>query len=310
MKNSFNRYLRAAVAVIVGVSISHLAFAHGRWIIPSHSILSGEQPAYVSVDMSISNDFFHPDIPYGGKPLMPLPPTKVDEKDHAAVVMAERLKRMQKVMDTTQLKVVFPNGQQKSDYAIVDLGRKSASAVYLDYAGTYRLELTQDPVLITLFENADGKAGREFGSPTEVKDLLPEGAKSIKFMRVSHRVNTYITLNDVTKTALKPEGKGLEIQFITHPNALFVGEKMRGQLLFNGKPVPEPITLHVTRNDTRYRNQRDEQKITIKADGKFEIPWKTAGLYVVEAEYTDKKPHPEIDLDNYALYSTFEVNPE
>ena len=309
MTRMFKRNICSAMAVILGLSVSHLALAHGRWIIPSHSILSGEQPAYVSVDMSISNDFFHPDIAYGGKPLMPLPSTKVDEKDSAAVMMAARLKRMQKAMDTTQLKVVFPNGQQKSDYAIVDLGRKSSSAIYLDYSGSYRIELIQEPVLITLFEQADGKPGREFGSPAEVKNLLPSGAKSIKFMRLTHRVNTYITRNDVTKTALKAEGNGLEIQFETHPNALFVGEKMRGQLLFNGKPITESITLHVTRNDTRYRNQRDEQKIATQSDGKFEIPWKAAGLYLVEAEYTDKKSHPEIDIDSYALYSTFEVNP-
>jgi len=274
--------------------------AHSRWIIASHTIVSGENPVYISVDFSISNDIFHVDMSLGGDTLV-------------ALSEQETLLR-EKQLETFPLPKVlltYPDGSQDDSIPVVNLERKSASAIKLTQSGTYRISILQKPVEITLFETTDGKRGRQFGSLAQVKSRLPKNIKNITEMTVHNRVETYVTRNQLSKESLALTNKGLEINFESHPNENFVGESSKFYLVLNGKPAPKDTLVRLTRNDTRYRNNRQSMEIKTKADGAITIDWKEAGMYLLEAEVetiADEKQTSKKDV--FAIYLTLEVSPE
>ena len=63
------RLLKTALigAVTFTAIASGYAQAHARWLMPSHTSLSGEKTHYVMIDASISNELFSPDKAYRPK---------------------------------------------------------------------------------------------------------------------------------------------------------------------------------------------------------------------------------------------------
>lgn len=72
---------------------------------------------------------------------------------------------------------------------------------------------------------------------------------------------TYVSKGKPTTTALTPWGKGLELQFMSHPNDLYINQPVKARLWFEGKPLAnhdvqihramghaEPVTRTVTSN--------------------------------------------------------------
>ena len=305
----FNK-LSGMLIVIAAITVTPDSFAHSRWIISSHTILSGDDAPFISLDFSISNDIFHADVSYGGKPLIEQTHDTAESVGTKDPKQAVRQKLMQRMFSSTRLRATFPDGSTDDSLPIVNLGRKSASAIQLQRPGTYRFNVIQNPVDITLYQHADGTPGREFGLLKDTKSLLPEGAGNIKTLRIHNRVETYVTRNDLTAKSLEATGDGLELIMLTHPNELFAGETASFKLSLNGKPPGETVTIKLTRNDTRYRNERNTLEITTKKTGEFEIPWQQAGLYLLEAEVEVKAKNKVFDSEVFSLYATLEVNPE
>ncbi len=50
----------SAIALAATLAVSFSASAHRAWLLPSSTVLSGEE-AYVTFDAAISNTIFHPD---------------------------------------------------------------------------------------------------------------------------------------------------------------------------------------------------------------------------------------------------------
>src|SRR5690606_15729061 len=111
---------------------------------------------------------------------------------------------------------------------------------------TYRISLAQPEVLMTTFKRVDGSPGRTFG----LMNNVPEGATNILKRSASSRVETFVSWNEPNRKALAPTGVGLELAGETHPNDLFVGEEIRFQLLFKGKPVGAGVSAHFTQGGT------------------------------------------------------------
>ncbi len=300
MKNKM--YFASIVFMMLAAAKVH---SHSRWVVPSHTILSGDKAEVVSLDFSISNDIFHPDMAYGGDDFARVNTLKAKDKKQKL-----RNKIIKKLYATTRVTIVHPNGETNNKVPFVNLGRKSSAALLLEQSGTYKISIQQAPVLFTMFETAEGERGREFGGKRAVSSLLPDGAKNIKTLRVNSRVDTYLTRNGLTREVLKPVGKGLEVVSKTHFNELFVGEPTQFQLLFNGKPVDSGVSVKVTRNDTRYRNQRNTFTAKTQEKGLFTVPWGQAGMYLLEADLKAPSVAKGVDSEMYALYLTLEVNPE
>lgn len=307
------------LTTILLILVSQQALAHSRWIIPSHTILSGDKPEYVSFDFSISNDIFHPDNAYGGMPLSHL--TKkahAHSKDegHKGKKGGDKHKpnprreAMMKMMASTKFVVQTPDGQKDDSMPIVNLGRKSASAYQFTQSGTYRISIEQNPIYFVGFKNSDGSPGRMFGKLSDNKSKIPQDATNVSGTKLVNRVETFVTRNENTKETLKPIGNGLELIFDTHPNDLFVGEATSATLLFDGKPAKNGTELKVTLGGTRYRNDRDVQKLKTDKDGKIMFNWPHSGIYLIETESDREVNEDDFQKEVFALYLTLEVNPE
>ncbi|GAA58744.1 hypothetical protein P20652_0601 [Pseudoalteromonas sp. BSi20652] len=269
-------------ALSLSALVSTSANAHGRWLLPSHTSLSGDKAHYVMIDASISNETFAPDKAF-----------KPKEKG------AE--------YDDTLLMALAPNGEPVSEtIRAYYLKRKSSAAVSLTDQGTYHIAMTQKPMYMTFYKNEEGKRKRVFGKKIDAK--LPSNAKDVTTTKVVSTVDTFVSRNGTSKPALL--GLGLELSGPTHPNDLFVGEQARFQLLKNGKPAGEGIEVSILKGDTRYRNERSEAKVTTDKDGFFTATWNQPGLYLIESSLKVKATDEGVDSERYALFTTLEVAPE
>lgn len=260
---------------------SSYANAHARWLVPSHTSLSGDKAHYVMIDASISNEIFAPDKAYR-------PAQKGAEYDDNLIM------------------AIGPDGKPVSDkIRAYYLQRKNSAAVKLAGEGTYHITMSQEPRLMTFYKDAKGERGRVFG-PKDSKDI-PADATDIKTTKSIATVDTFVSRNGTSKPTLL--GQGLEISGPTHPNDLFVGEEARFQLLKDGKPAAN-IELAILKGDTRYRNERGEVKVTTDKNGFFTNTWQHPGLYLIEASVSEGSTEKGIDSVRYSLFTTLDVAPE
>ncbi|WP_404341822.1 DUF4198 domain-containing protein [Pseudoalteromonas mariniglutinosa] len=268
-------------AVTFTALASSYANAHARWLVPSHTSLSGEKTHYVMIDASISNEIFAPDKAYR--------PTQEGAE-----------------YDDNLLVALAPNGKPVSDtIRAYYLKRKNSAAVTLADNGTYHIAMNQEPRLMTFYKDKEGERGRVFG-PKDSKDI-PAGATNIKTIKSIATVDTFVSRNGTSKPALF--GQGLEINGPTHPNDLFVGEQAKFQLLKDGKAAAN-VELAILKGDTRYRNERNELKVTTDKNGFFTVTWQHPELYLIEGGVSEDSSETGIDGVRYSLFTTLEVAPE
>lgn len=280
----------SVLAASLMVSLS-TAQAHSRWLLPSHTSVSGEQAPTITVDSSISNDIFHPDMALGGD---------------AGREVPARLANLNK---TTQLVLTSPDGKDQV-VPLHNFLRKSVAAVDLVQSGTYRLALQSAVNTMTTYKDAQGERKRFPGSKAQAQAELPDTITELSTQRVRVNVATYVTRNDVSTSALQPTGQGLELAGIQHPNDLFVGESATFQLLLDGKPAPAGVEVKAVRGGTRHRNARQEMQASTDEQGKFSFDWPQAGFYLLEASLRRPLQNTDADKEFNGLYITIEVNPE
>ena len=270
------------------IVLAPASFGHARFILPSHTILSGDKVQSVSLISSISNDIFHPDRALGDNGKGNVEPQLAD------------------LFNMLQADVITPDGKTSHSASWQAFARMSVADLLIEKSGTYRISLVQPEVHMTTFKDAEGKPSRTFG----LMQNIPEGATDIVKRASSSRVETFISYNQPNRASVKPVGKGLGLGGETHPNDLFTGETVNFQLFFNGKPAGEGVNAHFVLGGTRHRNQRSPIDITTDKDGKFSVEFPEAGFYIMEAEYAKKGDDNKIDMYHYGLYLTLEVFPQ
>jgi hypothetical protein len=285
---SASTLIKHIAILTLALSLPITANAHERFILPSHTILSGEEAQSVSFIASISNAIFHGDKPLGD-----------NGKGVVSPKLAPLFKRLKPI-------VISPDGVSR-EMSWQAFSRFSVADTQLKQSGTYRISLVQPNVPMTTFIKADGKKGRFFGNTAKV----PSGATSIVKRTTASRVETYVSFNEPNNTALLSTGKGLELTGETHPNDLFVDEALSFQLTYLGKPLQQSTEVKVVKGATRHRNQRDEQIIETDAQGKFSLSVSQAGFYLLSANVDVKgEIGSGIDIHHHSLYVTLEVFPQ
>lgn len=281
------RLLPALTLLVCFGSLTSLA--HDRYLLPSHTVLSGESGQAVGFQASISNDMFHADRPLG---------------DNGSGKVSPSLKGF---FSTIQPTILLPDGKAVQHPFVQAFARFSAGDFILQESGTYRFSLPQPNLIMTTFKNADGTGGRRFGTQPDI----PEGVSDVKTTKIYSRVETFVTLNKPTRNAWEPEGAGLELSGKSHPNDLFVGETLHFQLFFDGKPLNAPCEVTVVQGATRHRNARNDQMLKTAADGQFQVSFPHAGYYLVKADLDlPGEPGSGIDAHSASLFVTLEVFPE
>ncbi len=249
------RLLKIAAVAALSCLGATLAHAHRVWILPSTTVLSGTDQ-WVSFEAAVSNNLFFPNY---------------------------------RPVNLAQIEVSAPDGSSVELQNSTGGQIRSSFELHLEKQGTYVISLRPGPgrggqqgSLMGSWEE-DGKVQRWRGTP---ETLVSENmaAKPGFKLRSSggRRVVTFVTCGAPTSENLKPTGKDLEIEFITHPNDLVAGEPATFRLLLDGKPAAG-AELAIVRGDDRFRNDAGETTLHSDAEGLVKIDWPVAGRYWLEA---------------------------
>ena len=220
------------------------AQAHRQWMLPSSTVLSGDD-AWVTVDAAVSNDLFY----FEHQPL------RLDA-----------------------VKAWAPDGSEAPIENKATGRYRSTFDVHLTQKGTWRIASVADMLMGSY--DLDGKTERLPRGTTaaNLAERLPAGATNVRTAEANNRNEIFVTLGEPTTTLFAPTGKGIELVPVTHPNDLFAGETATFQFLLDGKPAAGlPVT--VIPGGIRYRDQLGQMVLKTGADGKVAISWLEPGMY-------------------------------
>ena len=254
MKRS-RSFLTLGLALVALPVLSH---AHRIWILPSTTVLSGENQ-WISVEAAVSNNLFFPNHR----------PVRLDS-----------------------IAVSDPEGNPVEIQNAISGEIRSSFELQLAKQGTYAIAITSsgrrmggpgggEGNLFGSYEE-DGQTKRWRGTP---ESLVSEGMASKPGFKLresgSRRVVTFVTVGTPTTKVLEQTGEGLEVDFVTHPNDLFAGEAATFRLLLDGKPAAHAEVAVVAGND-RFRNDAGELILHSDHEGVVKIEWPAPGRYWVE----------------------------
>ena len=227
----------AAIAVVP-------ASAHRQWMLPSSTVLSGDD-VWVTVDAAVSNDLFY----FEHQPL------RLDA-----------------------VKAWAPDGTEAAIENKATGRYRSTFDVHLTQKGTWRIASVSDG--LTGSYDLAGKTERlPRGTTTaNLAERLPAGATNVKTAESNNRNEIFVTVGEPTTTLFKPTGKGIELAPVTHPNDLIAGETASFQFLLDGKPAAG-LSVTVIPGGIRYRNQLGEINLKTDSQGKVEVNWTEPGMY-------------------------------
>jgi hypothetical protein len=259
MKNLARRLLIAAAIAAIPAAGS----AHRLWFLPSGTIFSGTD-SWVTVDMAASNDLFYADHQ----------PGRLDG-----------------------VKVWMPDGSEGRVQNAATGRYRSVFDVQLDKPGTWKIGMASDGLMGSFRANGTeqriggrprmGPDGKRL-PPLTVADI-PADATDVQLMQVGSRNEIFVTAGEPTTTVLKPTGKGLELDPVTHPDELVAGEPARFRFLVDGKPA-SALKVTVVPGGKRYRDAEGARELTTGADGALSVDWPEAGMYWLNATVEDDKP--------------------
>jgi uncharacterized GH25 family protein len=274
------RHVFPRLALLAAGALSCLsAQAHRPWLLPSATLADGAAPV-VSVDAAISEDLFEFDA-------FPL------------------------ALET--LRVTAPDGSAVAPDARVEAKRRISFDVKLAQKGTYRITGVTDMVMASW--KAGGETKRWRGAPAALAREVPADAQGLQVTRQLARAETFVTNESPSPLPATATGEGLELQPLTNPTDLSVGDASRFRVLLDGKPCAgADVTL--IRGGNRYRYRIGEIALKTDAAGEFGLAWPEAGRYWLGISHGGRAPGggapaPGAAPLRRASYSaTFEVLPK
>lgn len=231
--------LAAAATLLLPAAVS----AHRMWMLPSTSIVSGDD-TWVTVDAAVSNDLFY----FEHQPLRVTP--VVTEPDGAEGKVEN--------LSTGRYRTTFD--------------------VHITKKGTYRIAAVSDGVMGSYMLNGTETRLPRGTTAASLAAAIPAGATDVKTSRNAARNEIFVTSGAPTTTIFKPTAKGIELVPVTHPNDLVAGEKATFKFLLDGKPAAGlPVTI--IPGGIRYRDQLNQIDARTAADGSVSVTWPTPGMY-------------------------------
>lgn len=262
---------RFLLAAMVALPIGG-AQAHRAWMMPSATVLSGNEP-WVTVDAAVSNDLFY----FEHFPL---------QLDGLAIMAPDGSE-------------VSAENQSRGRY-------RSTFDFPLRQAGTYRVALAGGGLFANWRENGQQKRWR--GSREAFAREVPQNAENLRVTLSQRRVEFFVTRGAPSDRVLQPLNEGLEMVPVTHPNDLVAGEPARFRLLLDGRPAAG-VEVEVVPGGNRYRDAVNDQKVKTGEDGVFEIRWTGPGMHWIGASVRDDNSGIAGVQRNASYAATLEVLP-
>lgn len=224
--------------------------AHRLWIVPSTTIVSGDDD-WVGFDAAVSNDLFYADHqPLRAEPTVLQPDGTPGKVENFAVAKYRATFDLHMVQKGTY-KVVVQNGGVMGSYKVDGVEKRLPRGTTAAQAAT----------------------------------AVPAGATDVKLGENVNRLEVFVTAGAPTETVLKPTGQGLELVPVTHPNDLVAGEAATFKFVADGKPAAG-LTVTVVPGGARYRPAVGEMTFKTDAAGSVAIKWPAAGMYWLNASST------------------------
>lgn len=235
-----------AFALAAAGAAPFAAHAHRAWLLPSATVLSGNEP-WVTVDAAVSNDLFYFEH-------MPL---RLDG-----------------------LVVLAPDGSAvKAENASTSRYR-STFDVKLAQQGTYRIAVINDALMASF--RAGGEMKRLRGSADSLAKQIPANAENLSVLQLQGRIESFVTVGSPSTRALATTGRGLELVPVTHPNDLIAGETATFRFVLDGQPAAG-LEVSVVPGGVRYRDRLGELTLATDARGEVKVTWPGPGLYWLSA---------------------------
>jgi uncharacterized GH25 family protein len=237
---------RCITAVALAALSTGAAHAHRAWLVPSSTVVSGDN-AWVTIDGAISNNLFFPD---------------------------------HRPMQLAQISVTAPYGKAVQ-IANATVGQyRTTFDIKLEQKGTYRIAQANQGFNAAYKEGNETKRWR--GTLQEFATQGIDKKPGVDLTATSRRVETFVT--NGAPSEIKATAKGLElVAGATHPNDLYSGEEATFRMLDNGKPAAN-VEVTVIMGGDRYRDQAGEVKLKTAADGSLKVKFEDPGMYWLEAE--------------------------
>lgn len=273
---------QALLSLAVTASLVTVANAHNLWIVPSQTQLSGKA-AWVTFDAAASNQLFianHASLDLANIQAWS-PSNKIVEKQHGI---------KGKVRTTFDLQLQAPGTYQvlRSGVNIFARGKRPEG----------------EPPKGEQPPKAENKHTENHGNPPKgqppkrrgwrgsINDYLqgkyPENLSEEHFITSVSQVETFVTLGAPTETVTAPSLYGLDIDYLTHPNDLVIGEVVKLRVMIDGKPAAG-IEVEIIEGNSQYRNEVGALKLTSNADGEISAIWQKAGMYWLHVQSEDDK---------------------
>lgn len=233
----------AATAALVALAAVP-ASAHRQWMLPSATVLSGDD-VWVTVDAAVSNDLFY----FEHQPLR-LDAVKAWAPDGSEAVIENKA-----------------TGRYRSTFD-----------VHLTQKGTWRIASESEMVMGSYDLNGKTERLPRGTTAANLAERIPAGATNVKTSESSSRNEIFVTVGEPTTTLFQPKGKGIELAPVTHPNDLFAGEAATFQFLLDGKPAAG-LTVTAIPGGIRYRDHLGQIDLKTDAEGKVAITWPEPGMY-------------------------------
>jgi len=246
----------APIALALAALLPLSAQAHRGWMLPSATVLSGNDP-WVTVDAAISNDLFY--------------------FEHNA-------------MKLDGLLAFAPDGSKATPENLATGKYRSTFDLKLSQKGTYKFAMVHDNLMASWKVGGENKRAR--GTAESLAKDIPANAEGLSVSRNQSRLEVFVTSGKPSDTVLKPTNQGLELSPITHPNDLFAGDTASFRFLLDGKPAAD-VEVTVIPGGVRHRTALGEIKVRTDADGKFSVKWPSAGFYWLNATHgAAQRPAP------------------
>ncbi|MGV3769566.1 MAG: DUF4198 domain-containing protein [Sphingobium phenoxybenzoativorans] len=197
--------------------------------------------------------------------------------------------------------LVGPDGKDLPAGPVTHLRDLSIFEANIPVDGTYR---------VTTGQRA-GRKGKMFkvGDKWEMRGEggePPAGAEQVDVQSMT-LAEAYVTRGQPTEAALKPVGKALEIQAITHPNGISADSDAAFILLFDGKPLAG-AELTLFRSAGYYDGRKVAAQIKSDANGKFSVKPEDAGTYLILVRHRGAAPAgSETPYRSYTYTLTFDA---
>jgi len=184
----------------------------------------------------------------------------------------------------------------------------------LPHEGTFRISTGNRDVRTLTLAEIDGRwkpvkmpeNGLPVAPPFADQTTLPAGTRIVP-VKTMVRSESYVSYNKPSDAVPPPEGRGLELVPLSHPNRLFAGGTFSFALQFDGKPLANAHYAVFRAYDT-YETEAYAANGDTGTDGKSTLTFVKPGIYVIEVSRNWQESDPS-DPRTWLYSLTLEVAP-